>query len=277
MRLKINIRQTKPDQLIPLNYQFSLSSFIYRTIERSDNNYSKWLHDSGLMSGSKSFKYFTFSKLYIPKTEITELYGKKYLKIMCGSMDLIVSMLSNRTVENFIIGMFENQRLKIYDSNVESEFIVNTVEMIPEPDFKNEMMFKTISPVVISRNTVYNEKLSQKYLDPADEEYAEYFRKNLEEKYLVLISGEKSDTPVINIMKKENESIVHSFETSGQAKSKLITIKEGTPEETKVRGYFFTFRIKAEPEIIRLGYEAGFGKHCSLGFGCVEVQKNNIH
>lgn len=271
MRLRLRIKQIKKDQLIPINYQFSVSSFIYRTIETSDSGYSKWLHDTGYMSGAKKFKYFTFSKLMLPESEMIDLYGLKYLKLKSETIDIIVSMLSTKTVENFIIGMFENQKFRIYDSNVESEFIIKTVEMVPEPEFTREMVFRTISPIVISKKVIYNGKESQKYLGPEDDEYEKYFKSNLEEKYITLLLNESSYESKV-IIEKERSSL-DEVELMGQSKAKLITIKEGRQTETKVKGFYFTFRLKGETEIMRIGYEAGFGKNCSQGFGCVETIK----
>ena len=166
--------------------------------------------------------------------------------------------------------MFEKQRVRIYDVNIESEFFINTVEMVPEPEFRKEMTFKTISPVVLSRNTVFNGKESQEYISPADKEYAGYFIKNLLEKHHTLYQSRQAsaDSVEVNIRTKDSEPL--TFEQTGEYKSKLITIKEGTKEESRVRGYFYTFRLSGDPDIIRIGYEAGFGKQCSLGFGCAE-------
>jgi len=51
----------------------------------------------------------------------------------------------------------------------------------------------------------------------------------------------------------------------------LIRIKAGRKEETQVRGYVFTFRLEADRELLKVGYEAGVGEKGSLGFGFVEV------
>ncbi len=64
------------------------------------------------MSGKKKFKMFTFSKLYLPDSEVTDLYEKKYLKMMEDKAELTVSMLSNKIMEHFIIGMFEDKKVK---------------------------------------------------------------------------------------------------------------------------------------------------------------------
>lgn len=269
MRLAITLKQLKPNQLIPINYQHAIHSFIYHTISRSDSRYSEWLHDTGLMSGNKKFKYFTFSKLDIRDVSVVDLYGSKYLNIKSENISLKVSMLSEKTTEHFIIGMFEKQKVKIYNRNTDSEFIIKTVEMIPEPVFRNDMTFRTLSPVVLSKKTIFNGSESQEYLSPADKEYEEYFKKNLSEKHKTLyqIQGSSKNESLTGT---EEEAEIKTFEQKGEYKSKLITIKEGSQEENKIRGYFYTFRITGDPEVIRTGYEAGFGKQCSLGFGCAE-------
>lgn len=268
MRLRLLLKQMKPDQLIPINYQHAIHSFIYHTISRSDSIYSEWLHDTGLMSGNKKFKYFTFSKLDIRDSLVKNLNGRMYLNIISRDIGITVSMLSDKTSEHFIIGMFENQKVKIFDRNTESEFLIKTVEMVPEPVFRSEMTFRTISPIVLSRKTIYRGKESQEYISPADKEYEGYFIKNLTEKHSTLYQQKSVNNDESNF---GNEAEIKTFEQKGEYKSKLITIKEGSPEENKIRGYFYTFRITGDPEIIKTGYKAGFGKLCSLGFGCAEA------
>ena len=275
MRIKLSLKQGRANQLIPINYQYAISSFIYNTIATSDNDYSKWLHSSGLISGSKKFKMFTFSKLYLEKSEVTDLYEKKYLKIAGDKAELTISMLSQKTMENFIIGMFENKILKIFDRNVESSFYINTVELIPEPAFKDVMTFRTISPIVISKKSEHNGKISESYLSPEDVDYKKYFSNNLEEKLIALIQN-NIDLNIfgdVNINSEINS--IESFEIlKGNIKSKLITIKEDSKEETKLRGYNFGFKVKGNPILLKIGYEAGFGKSGSMGFGCVEAVKS---
>ena len=52
--------------------------------------------------------------------------------------------------------------------------------------------------------------------------------------------------------------------------SKLIDYKG-----IKIRGWFMHFTIQGNSELIRIGYEAGFGENNSAGFGMVEVQTNS--
>ena len=258
MRLKLTIAQEKPNQLIPINYQYPISSFIYHTIAKSDNDYAKWLHQKGFASGNKKFKLFTFSMLNIPEREVEE----DRIRIKSTTVELIISMLSSKTLENFIIGMFEKQRFKIYDKKSEAEFNIHMIETIPEPTFKNTVRFKTISPIVLSKREIYKGKESEGYLKPDDKDYFNYFKKNLEEKYLSYCIATEQQVHEYNI---------EEFKIISDWKARLITIKADTVEETKVKGYLFNFEVGGDRDFIRFGYETGFGKLNSLGFGCVKV------
>jgi CRISPR-associated endoribonuclease Cas6 len=258
MRLKITLRQTKPEQVIPLNYQYPLSTVIYKIIESSNSEYAKWLHDKGFINGNKRFKFFTFSSLRVKDYEIK---GNKMI-LKSRYIDFTISIVADETLENFVVGMFKNKKISIFDSITRADFEIKTVEKEVMNELKEEMKFRTISPVVLSKRTEYNGKDSEKYLSPYDEEYKEFIKKNLEEKYLAY---------AITLNKPVNDLKFEEFELIGEPRSKLISVREGDNGETKIKGYMFDFRLKADPRLIDIGYSAGFGKLCSLGMGCVKV------
>ena len=53
---------------------------------------------------------------------------------------------------------------------------------------------------------------------------------------------------------------------------KLITLKEGRSDETKIKGTLAPFRLRAPRELMEVGYECGFGEKNSMGFGMVKVE-----
>lgn len=254
MRLKLILEQIESSQEIPINYQYFLSSFIYRTIETSNNDYSKWLHDKGFLLGKKTFKFFTFSMLNIPERRIEN----NVIHVLSHRIDFVLSMLSLESMNNLIIGMFEKSRMKIKDA----DFRIRYAEKIPEPFYEDEMKFKTLSPVVISKRVEYDGKISERYMKPDEDDYPEYIKKNLEEKYLTYCS---------NFGIKVSDKGLESFELMNLEKQKLITIRAGTSSETRVKAFTMTFKLRGNPDIMRVGYEAGIGKLCSQGFGCVRV------
>lgn len=258
MRLKLTLEPTIKFQKLTYNYQYPLSSIIYKILAKADKEYTDWLHDTGYKSGNKAFKYFTFSKLIFRYATFT----KSCIEIKDDPIELIISIYLNKTIEKFIEGVFLNQKFNIYNKDFEAKFCVKFIESLPVPEFKNEMTFTTISPILISDKKEINEKNKEVYLSPEDIEYSSIFLKNLIEKYLT-INLENKNIHLKTSLEKMN------FELVNLEKSRLYIIKEGTKEETKIRPFDFRFKIKAPVEMIKIGYYAGFGKLNSLGLGCV--------
>lgn len=259
MRFKIYLRQKKEGQLIPYNYQYYISSFIYDTISRADRHFAGWLHDEAYTNGNKKFKLFTFSKLNIPRFE----QEGNHLKIASSDVYLTLTMLIDKIAEKVVAGLFEEQKLTIFNGDVRADFHIKFIEQIPEPAFTETMYLRTISPVLLKKKetTGGNEKVI--FLRPDDEDYLQYLRTNLEAKYKV--SSQQADSVAIN------NGTIESFKVLNGYKASLIKIKEGKPDEVMLKAYNYHFEIKGSPELIRIGYQSGFGINNSLGFGCVEV------
>ena len=64
MRLKISLASGNDEYRIPYNYNYQLSSLIYRKI--ADLDLASDLHISS------DFKFFTFSQFYVPQRRITK-------------------------------------------------------------------------------------------------------------------------------------------------------------------------------------------------------------
>lgn len=254
MRFKLILSTINNKNILPLNYQYEISSSIYKIISNANNEFASWLHDSGYIDDSKKFKFFTFSNLKVPEYKIS---GDRML-ILSNEIEMQISFLPTESIEHFITGLFKSQHFIIGDKTSKVDFIVNRIEAINEPIFCDEMTFKSLSPICIS----YRDEKSKypDYLYPEGEIYKKLFLKNLVEKYNIFY-------------KKQAQFNTDNFslEILSKPKSRLITIKANTKEETKIRAYSYKFKIKASKELLRLGYYAGFGEKNSMGFGCCEV------
>ena len=261
MRLKITLEQSRHGQLIPINYQYYLSSFIYNTLETADSEYSQWLHDNGYKTGNKAFKFFTFSLLNLHDWEI----NNSHIKIKSPRIDFKISLYTQKTAEKFVIGMFQNKTMEIFDRNTRAHFKIKTVEAETEIEFREEMSFRAKSPIAIKQNRrTANEDI---YISPEHPDFTALMKKNLEEKYVAKCLMENSKVKLHGI---------DEIKMTGESKGKLIRIREGDYSETCVKGYFCTFEIRGNPEIIKLGYDTGFGINNSLGFGYVEEHRQDF-
>ena len=72
MRFKLIIEkfERKDNDLLPINYQYELASWIYKTIHYGNAEFADWLHKHGYMNDKKQFKLFTFSNLLINKIKL---------------------------------------------------------------------------------------------------------------------------------------------------------------------------------------------------------------
>lgn len=271
MRLKLTLAVDRRFNILPINYPYCISSWIYDTIQSGDSGFSHWLHEQGYSYENKRFKLFTFSKLFIQPKWKQE--GDR-LKIFSGKAALQLSFYVDEAVENFIIGLFQNQRFKLGDRKSEAKFEVVTVERLPDPSFGTEALLDCRSPLCLSRS---NEERGQpEYLAPDYPDYQRYFFDNLLYKYL---AAARRSPPVNGAGEGAIDSLREqaaaqqplTIEVLSEPKSSLIKIKADTPQETSVRGYSYRFKMTAPTELITLGYHAGFGEKNSLGFGCVDL------
>jgi CRISPR-associated endoribonuclease Cas6 len=138
---------------------------------------------------------------------------------------------------------------------------VQQVELIPPPDFIKNAVYKTLSPVVVSVGSEDNRH--PRYASPDEEHYGQLIINNLKEKYRLFYQ------------RPFEEDSDFKFELLSPPRSKLIRIKADTKEETRVRGFVFTFRLEADRELLKVMYEAGMGEKNAQGFGCVNMNSDD--
>src|SRR4051794_13075965 len=110
MRLKLTLQTLHHPAFLPFNYQYPLSSAIYKIIRSADKEFATFLHNKGYGEGYKSFKLFTFSDI---KTSFIKNGDR--MQLQNDHAELLVCFYIPQAAENFIKGLFLNQRLEIAD------------------------------------------------------------------------------------------------------------------------------------------------------------------
>ncbi|MBX3253243.1 MAG: CRISPR-associated endoribonuclease Cas6 [Chitinophagaceae bacterium] len=262
--LKLHSDQHKP--LLPVNYQYPLSAVIYKILANADAAYAAFLHDTGYRKeGSlKAFKLFTFSDLKTPFT----IQGDRLL-LLTPHAELQVCFHLPQASENFVKGLFMNQRIEIADKKSRVAFSVTGVEALPngftgEP--VQEMVLQPLSPVVCG---IINENKHYTFLSPEQPEFIPQLMHNWKEKYKAVYGEEHMDAV---FEKAEMEVLLYK----NPPKSRLIWIKAGTEAETKIRGFVnFRLSVKGMREAVELLLNAGAGVYNAQGMGCVGVEHKN--
>jgi len=294
MRVQLTLLPLKKKAALPVNYSYFLTSLIYQIIKNSSEDYSRFLHDEGYKLGEskKGFKLFTYSML---RSEKFRIYGEKIIFIDRKIKWQISSPVDN-FIQHLVTGVFaEGQEIEINPGlsglSGLNRFLVERIETLPRPEFKKTMRFTCLSPITVSKVSFPTslekggeggfygkasedsprplrervrvrgdtEKLRCHYLRPWEEGFSEAVRNNLIKKFKI-VHGKDINDPHFKItidagyMNRKCGKITKNINFKG----------------TNIIGFMAPFEVTASPELIRIGYEAGFGEKGSMGFGMVK-------
>jgi CRISPR-associated endoribonuclease Cas6 len=250
LQLKLKILQ---GNRLPANYQYLLSSWIYKVIRRADEQYSSFLHEKGFVADGKTFKMFTFSQLDLRPYEI----NGPLIYLLGKDVSLNVRFLVDKSLEHFITGLFMEQRFWLGDKSYIVDFEVSSMETLAPPQFNTTMHYQCLSPICVSR---VRPDQSAEYQTPQDAQYGYKLLQNLQRKAKALASTLPDEIDI---------KAAFNFKLLNTPRKKGIHIKTDTAHHTQVIGYLFHFEFTAPVELHEIGYYAGFGEKNSMGFGTV--------
>jgi len=239
LRFAIGLYPEEEPFKIPFNHQHKLQGLIYRRIQRADPELSITLHRP------KVPKLFTFS-LFMAEKRRT-LKGKPYF-IGSGAGFFYFSTPVPEIAEAFIGGLLQEPEVELWGER----FIAEEVKALAEPEKLNGKKFITLSPVAVTTLKPQFGKLKHYDLSPSEREFYENLKENLMEKYTLLHGKKPPEDFELKVL---------------NAKSKRLQVKPGIYQIA----WHLVFKAYGDEELLRVGYQAGFGEKNSLGFGMVKV------
>jgi len=272
MHIKLTLRTDGQNNLLTLNYQYPLSSAIYKILSSSSSEYAKFLHDKGYIGADgKPRKLFTFSRLYIlPKPK--RRGSKLYLRPQSQATLQIASPMLEDFVQHFVVGLFSNQAIEIANRDSKISFFVEQVETIAEPTFTSPCHFRALSPIVLTTQLDTETGLETHFYRPLEEGLSEAVRESLIGKHQTAYGRPPNDD---NLQYEIDQQYLNR-KGGPEGVSKLITIREGHDDETKVKAFIAPFTLTGSTELMRTAWECGVGDKGSMGFGCVDVIKRDL-
>ncbi len=250
---------------IPFNYAYALMGALYRLLANADADYAQFLHErgyrtDGITGSHKTFRLFTFSDLRMHGYEVRPREG--CFVLTSPVIDWTISFYVDRAAEAFLAGLFQNQRLTVANRQHRTNLTVERVEMLPVVLPNDSVTLRTLSPVVVAEKD--GDGMDQ-YLHPADALFGPLLLQNMIDKYRSVHPD--AEPPALADFSYQLLTVPE------KARSRLVTIKEGTREETKVRGWYgFDLALTGPPEVLAVGVLAGVGRYNAEGFGCVGVE-----
>lgn len=251
MRVKLTLMATGPKTTLPLNYNHAVAALIYRTLGKASEEFAAMLHDEGFKAERRTFKLFTFSRLFAARSRVT---GDRLL-LESPAVELLVSSPVVDFVEHFVSGLFQSDVFKIAGA----QFTLAEAETIVIPEFSERMSFRALAPITES---VRDEQNRVRYLGLEDD-WSEIIHRNLIRKYIALYGRQPADS---RLRWDWDREYIAEQAKRNRRPSVLIEVSEGI----KVRGWLVPFTVEGSKELIEMGYEAGFGKSNAMGFGMVE-------
>lgn len=246
MRLTVQFQTIHESLVLPLNYQEYLQGLLYRSLR--DPSFSSFLHDKGFQKGKRSFKLFTFSRLFgdhtINRKEKTIKYHQTITWHIGSVMPKLIQMLGEYFLlhgEEILLNGQPLQIVKVEVDNVE----------INEQSYVIEML----SPITVY--STYEQTDGTKkthFFSPYDEVFSTMVENNFCNKYEAYY-GIKPTTrlTLTPIEIKPNYKVVTTF------KGFRITAWQGR------------FQLTSSPEQIKFVYGTGLGSRNSQGFGMFRI------
>lgn len=259
MRFKITLNRTSKQRMLPMDYQYYISAWIYKTIGKADKEFARFLHEEGYGNNpGKLYKLFCFSRLNFGKPKMWK--EKKLFEINRHEIDLQISFDVQDAASNFIKGLFMEQAFYLGDKFNGIDFRVAQVQSLQEPVFDQTMNYRLQTPWVVSYKTEDSKYAS--YLSPTDDLFHDLALKHITEKFK-------------HVRGKEMHPNLLIFAIDGQHKRSGFTLKPNTPEQTRVVGNLFSFRLTAPVEMHQMLWSAGVSEKSASGFGWVDLASRN--
>ncbi len=271
MRLRLTVKLKGSSRSIPINYFHSLSSSLYSLLRFGSEEFSEFLHSKGFLIAGRVYKLFSFAMRF-EKMRIQDA------RIFLDSPNCSIYITSPQIddfIQNLLVGAFEKHEILIYGDYQSTVFSIENIEVIPPPEFTSSMKFFAYSPLVFSIKKIVNSTEHQYYLRPDDtEEINRVLTNNLLNKFNI-VNGRQGDdafgagnNPELLRLTWNEEYLRRNARVT-----KKVTIHNASENPIDVIGIQAPFRLEGNPELIRIGYECGFGEKNSMGFGFAALAK----
>jgi CRISPR-associated endoribonuclease Cas6 len=230
-----------PSPAVPIHYNYLIQSAIYGAMPAGK---AACLHDGGFVSGNRTFKLFTFSRLL----------GKYVLDRAAGTISfpegviLVISSPNDEFFLDFVSNLLIRNSLRIGQSILQVEEV-----RFDEQKVEGEILLvRTLSPVVVYSTLLRPEGGKYTcYYQPGEGEFGRLITANLAKKYESFYG-----------CREEGEVRVSSLD---QPRLHVTSYKS-----TIIKGYTCRLKLHGPRKLLQMALDAGLGGKGSQGYGCVE-------
>jgi len=261
MRISLKLRAIDLS-LLPINYNYPLSAVVYRLLKFGSPEFSEYLHSIGFRTNGKSYKLFTFSL----KFEYSNIV-RDYFELSSPYLTLnISSPLIDDFIKNVVIGSLKSGKIELFYKKHCIYLSIEQMEEIPSPSFSHSLKFKLDSPLVLSTVQIRHNKPTQHFFEYYEDinEINRVFNKNLVNKYSLIYNKQYKGEPLKFTWL--NDYIQKRIKNQRSLK-RLIKIEKPNIPTINIVANNIPFILEGNTELMKVGYDAGFGEKNSMGFG----------
>ncbi len=255
--MRVHLTLTPPGQQghMPINYNAFVSEFVYEAIQ-PDVPFA-----GQPASGQQGIPYYTFSNLYVPDVQQED----RTLHFGNVGIELTISMLIEPDYNDELMARLKAVPSLLFPNGSGTDLNVSKIELVDEASsVASYARFRMLSPLA-SPMWDAGDGSEPRYVHYGEPEFTEAIREILVAKYERWKGRKPQDTRFRFAL---DEKYVQR--RRGRI-SKLVTFHEGEDDEKKVKAIVAPFEVEGNPELIWLGYVAGFGEKNLLGFGCADL------
>lgn len=266
------------DTVVPVNYNSFLSDITCKAFESASEDFMDLPFARACRTSEEWSSLFTYSMLL---GEGVKFLGERiFFKGDC--IYWLLSSPLKSLLDNLLVGaLAPGREISIGDKGRAARFKIDRVKVLPSPEFSGTMHFTCMSPITVRRSPEKlpptPEKVDMKnadsfinssiYYRPWESGFAQALKKNLERKYRLLTGMECDD---------EEFGIIVDPQYLERRKGKVL--KSIKFRDERVIGFMAPITVTCNPELMSIGYEAGFGEKGHMGFGMVkEVVQPDDH
>ncbi len=235
MRAKIKVRKTSQMPLA-IDYPYWLASAVIKKLDEINPDLADLIHSH------RGFKHYTLSNLILQDQK------KSNDGLQFKNAIFYISSPMKEFIKKFSGGFLTNPDFSLGHT----EFTVEGVELVEKEDFKENMVFQTISPIYVKTRRKVEGELTDWDLYPTDGKFYRELYNNLVRRYKDFHGKEPSDD-------------FFEIEDVYTHKRRRYTINGDNRRCSEM-----VFEVSGCEEVVEFAYQSGFGQKNSMGFGCVK-------
>ncbi|MEO5356118.1 MAG: CRISPR-associated endoribonuclease Cas6 [Nitrospirae bacterium YQR-1] len=249
--MRLNFVFNHPVGTLSIDYNHLMQSWFSDFLSKPDAKCYEGKLTAGCQEKRK-FKLFTFSKLFFDSYKVR---GYR-ISFNRGNAQWFVSSPVKEFLNDF--SAYMKNRKKISVNGVCFELM--SIDEVQMPPFGSEMKFTSLSPITVTTEGLDEMNSDGFFLKFEDMGFIQKIKDSLTDKYRKFTGMKISNDNNFNF----------EFDSDYMERKRGRIQKKVKYERTEIVGYLAPFKVSAEPELLKFGYDTGFGDYCHMGFGMVK-------